>query len=64
MSDLILRDPAGLEPDRVTHALGFEELVDLRVEGCIASEMPSPIAGDHRLQHGAPTISAVDVARP
>jgi hypothetical protein len=59
--------PVGRQPDRVTHALGFEELVDLRVgEGSVAAEIAplhrASLAGDHRLQHHAPTLGAVDVA--
>ena len=40
VSDLVLQDPIGRQPDRITHALGFEELVDLRVgEDRIASKI-------------------------
>jgi hypothetical protein len=31
VSDLVLHDPVGRQPDRVTHAFGFEKLVDLRL---------------------------------
>src|ERR1700730_14773484 len=40
VSDLVLQDPVGRQPDRVPHPLGFEELVDLRVgEGRVAAEI-------------------------
>ena len=69
VSDPVLQDPVGRQPDRVADALGFEELVDLRVgEGRIAAEIEplhrAPVAGDHRLQHRAPAVGAVHVARP
>src|SRR5882762_4410289 len=69
VSNLFLQDPVGWQPDRVAVALGFEELVDLRVgEGRIAAEIAplyrAPVAGDYRLQHFAPAGGAVDVARP
>src|SRR6516164_5582106 len=69
VSDLVLQDPIGRQPDRITHALGFEELVDLRVgEGRIATKIAAlhraPVPGDYRLQHRAPTVGAVHVARP
>src|SRR5216683_1686465 len=40
VSDLALQDGVGRQPDRIAVALGFEELVDLRVgEGRIAAEI-------------------------
>ena len=68
IADLVLQHPIGRQPDRVTHAFGFEELVDLRVgEGRIAAETAPPhsatVAGDHRLQHFSPAGGAVHVAR-
>ena len=58
VSDLALQDAIGRQPDRITHALGFEKLVDLGVgEGRITSEIETlhrvPVAGDHWLQHYA-----------
>src|SRR6516165_3276781 len=52
--------------NRIAHALGFEELVDLGIgEGRVASEIkplhPVSVAHDHRLQHRAPAIRAMDV---
>jgi hypothetical protein len=69
VADLFRQDVVGRQPDRVTHALGFEELVDLRVgEGRVAAEIAAlhcaPIAGDHRLKYRAPAIGAVHLARP
>ena len=66
VSDLALQDAVGRQPDRITHALGFEELVDLGFgEGRITSEIETlhrvPVAGDHWLQHYTPAISAMDV---
>ena len=66
VSDLALQDAVGRQPDRITHALGFEEFVDLGVgKGCVTSEIETlhrvPVAGDHWLQHYAPAISAMDV---
>src|SRR5260370_30959403 len=68
VSDLALQDGVARQPDRVAVALDFEELVNLRVgESRVAAEIAplhrAPIAGDHRLQHPAPAVSAVDVAR-
>ena len=59
----------GRQPDRVADALGFEELVHLGIgEGRVAPEIEAlhdaPVAGNHRLQHRAPAIGAVHVARP
>src|SRR6266404_157372 len=69
VSDLVLQDPVGRQPDRVAHTFGFEELVDLRAgKGRITPEIAPlyrvPVAGNHRLQHRAPAIGAVDVTRP
>src|SRR5207248_7203186 len=67
VSDLALQDGVGRQPDRIAVALGFEELVDLRVgEGCVAAEIAplhrAPVADDHRLQHVPPAGGAVHVA--
>ena len=69
VSDPVLQDAVGRQPDRVADALGFEELVDLGIgEGRVAAKIEplhgAPVAGDHRLQHRAPAIGAVHVARP
>src|SRR6516162_5760165 len=66
VSDLALQDTVGRQADCITHALGFEELVDLGVgEGRITSEIETlhrvPVAGDDWLQHYAPAIGAMDV---
>ncbi len=49
-------------------ALGFEELIDLRVgKGGVAADIApvrrAPVAGDYRLQHPASAVGAVDVPR-
>ena len=67
VSDLVLQDSVGRQPDRVADALGFEEFVDLGVgKGRVASKIETlhraPVAGDHRLKHRAPGVRAVDVA--
>jgi hypothetical protein len=59
----------GRQPDRIADALGFEVLVHLGIgERRVAPEIEAlyaaPVARDHRLQHGAPAIGAVRVARP
>src|SRR4051812_46039770 len=39
MSDLVLQDLVGRQPDRVARTLGFEELVNLGIrEGCVTPE--------------------------
>src|SRR3954465_6184299 len=69
ISDLVLQDLAGRKPDRVACTLGFKKLVNLGIgEGCVASEIQmshnAPVTSNHRLQHRAPAIGAMDVARP
>src|SRR3954463_1084957 len=69
ISDLILQNLVGRKPDRVAGTLGFQQLVDLGIgESSIASEIQifhgSPVAGNNRLQHRAPTIGTMHVARP
>src|SRR3954453_286188 len=69
MSDLILQNLIGRQPDRVACTLGFKKLIDLGIgEGCIASEIQifynAPVRSNHRLQPCAPAIGAMDVARP
>ena len=66
IADPALQDIVGRQPDRVADALGFEELVHLRIgEGRIAPEIETlhrvPVAGDNWLQHYAPAIGAMDV---
>ena len=63
-SQHLLQDAVGRQPDRITHALGFEELVDLWIgKGCITAKIETlhgaPVAGDHRRQHNAPAPSAL-----
>jgi hypothetical protein len=67
VSDLALQDGVGWQPDRIAVALGFEELVNLRVgKGRVAAEVAAlhgaTVASDHRLQHSPPVSGAVDVA--
>src|SRR5712671_2539839 len=69
VSDPVLQDPVGRQSDRVADALGFKKLIYLGVrESRVAPEIEAlhaaPIARDHRLQHRAPAISAMHVARP
>src|ERR1700730_13397238 len=69
IADSALQDVIGWQPDRVADALGFKKLVDLGIgEGGIAPEVETlhdaAVAGDHRLQHGAQAVGAVDVTRP
>src|SRR5947209_12365079 len=69
MSDLVLQDLVGGEPDRIAGTLGFKKLVNLGIgESCVTSEIQmlhdSPVPRDHRLQHRTPTIGTMYVARP
>jgi hypothetical protein len=67
-TDPLLQDPIGRQPDRIAHALGFMELTDFQVgEGRGAAEIAAlhrVSAGDHRVQHCAPTVGSVHIARP
>src|SRR5215213_852366 len=68
ISDLILQDLVGREPDRVACILGFKKLVDLGIgESGVASKIQmlhnAPVTRNHRLQQRAPAVSTVDVAR-
>ena len=67
--DPLLQDPVSRQSDCVADALGFEKFVDLGIgKGGVAPEVEalhaSPATRDHRLQHRAPAIGAVHVARP
>src|SRR5215813_13334941 len=69
VGDPVLQDVVGRQPDRISGTLSFEKLVHLGIgEGCVAPEVEAPygapVAGDHRLQHRAPAIGTVHVARP
>ncbi len=69
VSDPVLQDPVGRQPDRIADALGFEVLVHLGIgERRVAPEIEAlhvaPIARDHGLQRCTPAIGAVYVARP
>ena len=69
MADPVLQDLVGRQPDGVLEALGFEELVDLRLgKGRIAPKIEAlhaaPVARDHRFQHRPPVIGAMHIARP
>ena len=66
IADPVLQDAVGWQPDGVADVLGFEKLVDLRVgERRVAPKIEAlyraMIAGDHRFQHRAPAIGAVNV---
>src|ERR1700693_3486433 len=68
VADLALQDGGGWQSDRIAVALGFEELVDLRIgEGRVAAEIAplhrALVTGDHRLQNVPPARGAVDVPR-
>src|SRR3954454_20749023 len=69
ISDLILQDLVGRKPDRVACTLGFKKLVDLGIgESGVASKIQmlhnAPVTRNHWLQHRAPAVGTVDVARP
>jgi len=69
VADPPLQDLIGRQSDGVADAFGLQELVDLRLgEGRIGAEVESDAsltaAADHRLQHEAPALSAMNVARP
>src|SRR3954451_7053109 len=68
MSDLVLQDRIGREPDRVAGTLGIKKLVDLRIaKSCDTSEIQmshnAPVTRYHRLQHCAPAVGTMYVAR-
>jgi hypothetical protein len=67
VSDPRLQDRVGRQPDGVADPLGLEQLVELglgerRVAAEVEGEAPAAVAGDHRHQHRAPRVGAVDVA--
>jgi hypothetical protein len=67
VSDLVLQDAVGRQPDRVANVLGFDELVNLGIgESCVTAKIEAldgaPVAGNHWLQHRAPVIGAMHVA--
>jgi hypothetical protein len=69
MADPPLQHLVGRQPDRVTNALGLQQLVDLwlgerRISAEVQIDTPSAVAGDHRLQHQAPVLGAMDIAGP
>src|ERR1700694_4208161 len=68
VADLALQNVVGRQPYRIAIALGFEELIDLRIgEGRVAAEIAplhrASVTGDHRLQNVPPAGGAVDVSR-
>ena len=68
MSDALLQHPVGGKADRVQEALSLQELIHLwRGEGGIgtkvAPQLPVSVSADDRLQHLAPAICGVHVAR-
>jgi hypothetical protein len=69
VSDPLLQDRVGGEPDGVADVLRLEQFVDLGLgEAGITTEVEVEaalaVAGDDRLEYRAPTVGAVDVARP
>src|SRR3954463_9076476 len=69
MSDLVLQDVVGRQPDCVACTLGFEEFVNLGIgEGCVTPEIQmlhgASITRDYRLEQRTPVVSTVNVARP
>jgi hypothetical protein len=69
MPDPFLQDGIGRQPDGVADPLRLEQLVDLGLgEAGVTTEVEVEaalaVAGDDRLEHRAPTVGAVDVARP
>src|SRR5215208_7207740 len=69
ISDLILQDLVGRKPDRVAGTLGFKKLVDFRIgKSGVTSKIQmlhnAPVTSNHRLQHRAPAIGTMDIARP
>src|SRR3954451_4604771 len=69
MSNLVLQDRIGRKPDRVAGTLGFKKLVDLRIgKSCVTSKIQmlrdAPVTRYHRLQHCAPAVGTMYVARP
>jgi hypothetical protein len=68
ISDLVLQDPVGRQPDRIAH-LGSKELVDLGLAKAASPRkqrrfaMPR-VADDYGLQDRAPAVGTMDVTRP
>src|ERR1700745_2968695 len=67
MTDAALEHRVGGQSDRRAEALRFQEAVNLgQGEGGVGAEAAPlhriPVAGNHRLQHRAPAIGAVDGA--
>ena len=68
VADPTLQHLVGREPDRVADVLRLQQLVDLwlgerRIGAEVEIDAPLAVAGDHRLQHQAPVLGAMDVAR-
>ena len=69
MADPLLQHRVGRQADGVADALRLQQLVQLglgerRVAAEVEIEAALAVAGDHRLQHRAPVLGAVDVAGP
>ena len=69
VADPLLQDLIGRQPDGEADALGLQQLVDLRLgKGRIGTkreiDAALAVAGDHRLQHQAPILGAVNVPGP
>jgi hypothetical protein len=68
MSDALLQDIVGWQPDRILEAFGLQELVDLWIrEGGVGAEvasyLPGPVTCDRGLKHILPTVRRMDIAR-
>ena len=68
MADAFLQHAVGRQPDRVIEALGFQELVNLRVcKGGIGAEIEArdlaPIARHDWFEHVLPAVGTSDFAR-
>jgi hypothetical protein len=69
MADPPLQHLVGRKPHGIADVLVLQQLVDLRLgEGSIGAEVQidaaSAVAGDHRLEHQAPVLGAMDIPGP
>ena len=68
MRDAVVQHLVGRKPDGVLEAFRFQKLMNLgRGEGGVPTEITPgclvPVSSDHRVQHIAPFMGAVHVAR-
>src|SRR6516164_8317089 len=68
ITDPVLEDLVGRQPDRILDPFGFQVFVDARHgEGCVGPEIDARylalVACDHRLERTVPAVGAVHVAR-